>query len=173
LRVLALIGDWIKKLPSYFAWSGVAALLFMLVWSTADVIGNFIGNPIEGTIEWIEVVMVFVIMFPLIYTQSVKRHVMTDVISRRFKGRTGQGIYIFGLLIQLLFMGIVAYGASVTAARSIAIWENMYVTTNVYFWPGKLAAAIGTIGASIVLLVHIATAFRRRVVEKYTYEPLE
>ena len=56
-------------------------LLWMMLLTSADVVGRYIGYPIKGTFDIVGLLGAFVVALPLAYTQMLKRHVAMEFMA--------------------------------------------------------------------------------------------
>jgi len=92
IRVLSSVYrvlDWIGRLSRYLNVLALAIFFCMMVLTFVDVFLRYVFNrPINGTKEYIEVMLIVVVAFTIAYTYRLKRHVTVDILTSKLKGKT-------------------------------------------------------------------------------------
>jgi len=120
------------------------ALLLMMLAGAADVIsGNLLNNPIAGTHEIIETLMVASAFLAMAYAQAQGGHIRVDLITSRLPvtARVVCGLSSH-LLTALLFIGIAWFGWD-SVIQSIHSGEFSAGSLPVPIWPARAALAVG------------------------------
>jgi len=97
----------VESFSRLIVWVAACALLAMMLLTSADVVGRYIGYPIKGTFDIVGLLGTLVVALPLAYTQMLKRHVAMEFMAthgNRFVQATANvlvcllGIGIYGLI---------------------------------------------------------------------------
>jgi TRAP-type mannitol/chloroaromatic compound transport system permease small subunit len=140
--------------------AGWVAFVLMMVWGTADVIGALLGHSIPATTAWTEILNVIGLALPLAYVTSIKGHINVELFNMR--GKTKRVSDCIVLILVFLFISLLAWQLSRQAWRSIHIWEFDQVIIKIYWFPAKIALALGFMGSAIVVLFQIIGKLLRR-----------
>ena len=137
-----------------------ASLLLMMIWGAADVVFVMLGHPLPGTMNYTEVLNVIVLFLPLAYVTYKKAHIVVDLIP--YKGRGKRVTEFVADISVFVFSGFLAWQLGIRAWESVRIGEFDMIGIKVYFFPAKIALAIGALGSAIVALIQVYGHFARR-----------
>jgi TRAP-type C4-dicarboxylate transport system permease small subunit len=120
------------------------ALAVMMLIGAADVIfENTLNQPIPGTLEATEALMVIVVFLALARTQQRRGHIRVDLVTgrmgpekRRWARRLGHGL-------SAVFYGLLAIEGTRYAWRSISVREYVSGLFPFPVYPAKTVMAIG------------------------------
>lgn len=166
---VTLIGKYIKSMSRGAGIASFLILLLMMLLGVANVVGDFLKYPIPGAVEWTEVLMVFVIFLAVIWVTDQKGHITVTILNRYLSERVTRVTDLLVLTLVAFFFGIMAWQLSIFAVYSVKQWEYTEVIINVYWFPAKIAAAVGCILTVIVLIFQIVqsvAALRHSTIEK-------
>ena len=139
-----------------------AVLLLMMLLGVVNVVTDFLKHPIPGAVEYSKVLMVFVIFLALIWVTNQQAHITVTVVDRYLRDeRITKWRDLSILVLEALFFGIMAWRLSINAVYSVQQWEYMEVIIKVYWFPAKIAAAVGCIVTTIVLIFQIVQSVAR------------
>jgi TRAP-type C4-dicarboxylate transport system permease small subunit len=144
---------YIEKILEGSAVAGWAVIVLMMVWGTADVVGQVFHYSIPATVPWTEVLNVIAVILPLAYVTYLRNHVTAELFNIR--GKAKRVLDIFILILIFLFMSVLAWQLSVQAWKSIRVWEFDQVIIKIYWFPAKIVLALGFIGSAIVTMCQI------------------
>lgn len=151
---------YIQKILEGSAVAGWVVLVIMMVWCTADVVAVLLGHSIPATVAWTEILNVIGLTLPLAYVTSIKGHINVELFKMRGKAKRVSDCIV--LILLFLFMSLLAWQLSRQAWRSVRIWEFDQVIIKIYWFPAKIALALGFIGSAIVVLFQIIGEFLKR-----------
>jgi len=153
-------GIYIQKIIEAFAVAGWAAVMIMMVWGTLDVVLLPFGYAVPATVPWTEIFNVIALALPLTYVASKKSHV--DVSLFTFRGRAKRLADFFSGTLFFLFAALLAWQLSIQAWRSVRIGEFDQLGIKIYWFPAKIALALGFIGTAIVVMFQLIGQFGKR-----------
>lgn len=135
---------------------GLAILMMLMLLTTGDVVGRFFGQPIPGTFELTEFMLVLVVFFSIGYTQICKGHVSIDVVVARFSPRI-QAIIDSGT--YLLSLGIGSLLTWQAAVHAVRVWRagGLAGVLPLPVYPFVFAVALGFLLFCLVLVVNLLT----------------
>lgn len=100
---------WATRIFAIFSF---VAIIFMMVFITADVVGRtFFKTAIKGTYEIVEVAMGTSVFTALAYTEAMHGHVHVTLIIGRFPAKLRIFFYALMSLIATVLIGVAAYAA--------------------------------------------------------------
>jgi TRAP-type C4-dicarboxylate transport system permease small subunit len=149
-----------RKILEGSAVAGWVVLVVMMVWVTADVVAQVFGSSLPETVNWTEILNVIGLSLPLAYVTMTKGHIVVDLFTLR--GRAKRVKDIFGLILVFLFTALVAWQLGSYAWRSTRILEFEQLAIKIYWFPAKIALALGFIGSAIVALFQLIGELRRK-----------
>lgn len=120
-------------------------LFFMMLLITVDVTRRYLfNNPIAGTLEGTEFLMVFVVFCSMAYVQQQKQHIRVELVTSRLP-RTMQALLaIATLIIAALFFCGIAWYSWIAAMSSLEYNEASEGLVQIPIYPPKFAIAIGS-----------------------------
>jgi TRAP-type C4-dicarboxylate transport system permease small subunit len=142
------------------AFAGWIVVIVMMLWGTGDVIFQIFGSSLPATYEWTEVLNVIAITIPLAYVARKKSHIIITLFAQRLTGRKKNLANILSLTLVFLFSGLLAWQLIIQACYSVQMWEFDQLTIKVYWFPAKIALALGFTGTAIVVLWQIISEIR-------------
>lgn len=103
MKTVFKIAEAIVKISK---WIALATMVFMMLFIIATIIGRIAHNPILGSNEIIQLVMVILIMFGLVYTQTENAHVsiglVVDRLSRRAQFYLDNVAYVLTFIVSMI-----------------------------------------------------------------------
>src|SRR3990172_5169500 len=136
---------YIRNILGGSAVAGWVVIVVMMVWVTGDVIAQVFGSSLPETVNWTEILNVIGLTLPLAYVTMMKVHITVDLFT--WRGRAKRVKDIFGLILVFLFTALVAWQLSILAWRSTRILEFEQLSIKIYWFPAKIALALGFIGS--------------------------
>jgi TRAP-type mannitol/chloroaromatic compound transport system permease small subunit len=157
---------YIRKVIVGSAVTGWIVIVVMMIWVTGDVIAQIFGSSLPDTVNWVEILNVIGFTLPLAYVTMKKSHITVELFTAH--GRIKRLRDIFALILTFLFTGLVAWQLSGLAWRSTLMLESQNLTMRVYWFPAKIALALGFLGSAVIMLVHLIAALRGKKEEQGT-----
>jgi len=159
LRWLAALAKYIEsaitKVSGAFNVIGVIAVGVLMLVITSDVLGRFIfNNPITGTVDISQYVMVIAVYLAVSYCALVKGHVSVDLIVAKFSQR-GQAIIdsVTGFVSLVLF-SLIAWQSVFILSESRNRGEAS-MTVGIPSWPFRAILLAGIVMLCLVLVVDL------------------
>ena len=157
---------YIDKTLSGSAFFGWLVVIVMMLWGAGDVIFQIFGSSLPATYEWTEVLNVIAITIPLAYVARKKSHITITLFAQRLTGRKKNLANILSLTLVFLFSGLLAWQLIIQAYYSVQMWEFDQLTIKVYWFPAKIALALGFTGTALVVLWQIITEIQNWIYNK-------
>ena len=154
--------SYIEKMLKATALLGCATAFIMMFWGAFDVILYVCGYSIPATVAWTEVLNTVALSLPLIYVTWKQTHINVDLVVNKLSGNVRFLNEIGTLIVVFLFTGLLAWQLTIRAWNSVTAWEFDQVTINVYWFPGRIALALGFLGSALIVLSQIISKVRRQ-----------
>ena len=148
----------VQSLSRSIIWISVCALLAMMLLTSADVIGRYIGYPIKGTFDIVGLLGTLVVALPLAYTQILKRHVAMEFMATH-GGRLVQ--LVANSVVCLLGIGIYGLIAWRCYVLGSKFWTVGRVSDTIalVIYPFVYVVAFGCALNCLVLLIDLYNLF--------------
>ncbi len=92
-----------------------AAVIAMMLLSTADVVLRMFGKPIPGTYELIGFLGTIIVSFALAFTSMEKGHIAVEILVEKLPQRAQFAIETFTNLVSFLVFGLITHQAFIYA----------------------------------------------------------
>lgn len=160
-RSLSLLRLVIQKTSVAMAWlSGLMVLVLMGMVVTEVLMRKYFDTTLGGTIEYSEVLLVFIVFAGVAYTEQSGAHVKTDLLTSRLPTPWAASVRALGLTVAaaLLF-----WATQATTARgwdAMHAGESRFGIKEVPVWPARLAIPVGLLFLGIETLFVAADSVR-------------
>lgn len=132
---------------------GIGIIAFVVI---VNVVGRFLfEQPLKGTVELVEGMMIIVAFFAIPYTAREKGHVRVTLIVSRFPKRVQDVVRSIGYFLSAGIIFVITYQAIV---HTIYYMRNLNETTSILFIPlapFRLIMALGCLILCIQLLLNM------------------
>jgi TRAP-type C4-dicarboxylate transport system permease small subunit len=145
-----------------FAFASFSILVAMMLWMTIDTVLHPFGKQIYATYTWIEILNIIAVSLGLVYVTFRKAHIAIELLNHYLGKRVMRWITIFSTVLFLAFLVLLSWQWAMQAWRSVSIMEFQQETIKIYYFPGKVALAIGFIGSAIAVLLQLINEFTGR-----------
>ncbi|MCR4442316.1 MAG: TRAP transporter small permease [Peptococcaceae bacterium] len=130
--------------------------MLMVFTIVPDTLGRkYFAHPLQGTLEFNEMLMVIVIFVGLAWTQSERGHVCVEVFTSRMKAKTARIVGCTVWFLCFLFFALITAASVVEACRSIALQETVWGIAKLPVWPVKIILALGCFLLSFQFLLDV------------------
>lgn len=146
---LKSIESAVHTVSRYAALPSVATLFLMTLFMSCDVFGRYVLNrPVPGSIDFVTIMMVFLVFPALAYVTSTDGHVRTDIFFDRLPPRA-KGIFdVVNSLGSIFFVVLMTWRLG---ARAWSIIQNPPgVATGYFQWPHLPFICLATIGSGLM-----------------------
>ncbi|KAF0154868.1 MAG: tripartite ATP-independent periplasmic transporter DctQ [Syntrophaceae bacterium] len=92
-----------------------AAVIAMMLLSSADVVLRLFGKPIPGTYEMVGLLGTIIVSFALAFTSMEKGHIAVEIFVEKLPQRAQFAIEAFTNFVSFLLFGLIAYQAYIYA----------------------------------------------------------
>jgi TRAP-type C4-dicarboxylate transport system permease small subunit len=121
-----------------------AATFVMMVLVVVNVLGRYLLNqPLTGTLEFTESLLVLIIFLSLALTQYDGGHIRVTLLTRRLPKRAARALTAGCMLVGAAFFTWCAYAAWVFAAQAYSFNEQEWGEVVFPLWPMKFVVFIG------------------------------
>jgi len=148
----------VEAFSRLICWIAALALVGMMLLTTCDVVGRYIGYPIKGTFDIVGLLGGLVAALPLAYTQMLKRHVAMEFMATH-GGKTVQAVT--NTLVCLIGIGayaLIAWRCSVLAAKFWTV-GRVSDTIELALYPFVYVVAFGCALNCLVLVIDLYHVF--------------
>jgi TRAP-type C4-dicarboxylate transport system permease small subunit len=149
----------VNKIPLVI--SSIALIIMMFV-TVINVIGRmFFASPLYGGVELISLSGIFLIGFALSYTESVREHIVIEIMTRRLPIKLKLPFYIIATMITLGTLVLVTWGAYSLAWDAVVKPGSL---TPVLHWasaPFKFSWVAGCIMVWCYFAYHLVQAVKQ------------
>lgn len=135
------------------------ALMCLVV---SNVIMRFFGNPIRGTVEWVEFLTAVCMGLALAYCAIQGGHIAVTFLTDRLPFKPRLAVEGTVNLVVLVFLALIFWRLLIYADRMKQLGQ-VSLTTGTPYYPFIIIIAVGVLGYCIVLLAEIVTAIRKLV----------
>ncbi len=131
-------------------------IVIVMVYMCAEILSRkFMGRPLEGVIDWIELSMASFAFLGAAYCQRLGSHVRMELLIGRFRGRILWTMEAFAIAIALFYVLVIAY----RSATQDFWWsfDQGDSTMDIYLptWPSKLLVSIGLSVLAVRLAIQL------------------
>jgi TRAP-type C4-dicarboxylate transport system permease small subunit len=143
-----------------FNWIACAAVVVMMLLSTADVILRYFYKPIPGAYEMVGFLGTVVVSFALAFTSLEKGHIAVDILVDKLPQRLQLVIESFNNFLGALFFGLVSYQAVLYALDIIKSGE-VSLTIRMPIYPFIFGIAVGCGLLALLLFADFIKSIKR------------
>jgi len=151
-----------RALDACWRWLGVGAnlaLLAIMFGVSADAILRYtLNHPLTGTLEGVELLLVFSVFLSLAGTQAARGHVAVDIVTGRLRGKPRFALQAFTAALGLLLFATVSWATGGMAIRSWQMGEYSAGLIPFPIYPSRFLVALGSLLLSAQLLYELVRA---------------
>jgi len=139
-----------------------AAVIAMMLLSTADVVLRLFGKPIPGTYELVGFLGTVVVSFALAFTSIEKGHIAVEILVEKLPQRAQLAIEAFCNLLGALLFGVIAYQA-ILYALDFRKSGEVSATLQMPAYPFIFGIAIGCALLCLLLIADFIKSLQRTI----------
>lgn len=156
----------IERLCAILSGLAIFSLMFLAVYSVGG--RKFFGHPLQGYVDIIEILMPLIAIMGVSYVQRGGSHIRMDMLVGSLKGRTLWAFEFVTVVLMLILMIALAWGAWEHFARSFDCSRPLCSkdsTTDIYLplWPSKLVVPVA-FGVLVLRLLLQAWGYGRALI---------
>lgn len=130
-------------------------IFFLMMMGVTEVIARrFLGFPIPGHIDVVEIIMVTFAMLGIAYCQRQGGHVRMEILVASLRGRAMWILELFGVLVALFLVTYLIQGSWAHFMRAWSIGDST-LDIEIPTWPSKLLAPIALTALWLRLLIQM------------------
>ena len=138
---------------------GNLALLLIMFGVSADAILRYaLNRPITGTLEGVELLLVFAVFLSLARTQAERGHIAVGILTERLAGRPRAVLEALTALLGLLLFGAVSWATGAMALRSWRMGEYSAGLIAFPIYPSRTLVTLGSLLLCLQLLLEFGRA---------------
>lgn len=138
--------------------ANVALLLIMLGVSADAVLRYGLNRPVAGTLEGVELLLVFAVFAGLARTQAERGHIAVGLLTDHLTGRPRAALAALASVLALTLFVAVTWATGGMAVRSWTMGEYSPGLIAFPLYPSRFLVALGTLFLCLQLLVELARA---------------
>lgn len=143
--------------------ANVALLLIMLGVSADAVLRYTLNRPITGTLEGVELLLVFAVFAGLAQTQAERGHIAVGLLTDHLTGRPRAALAALASVLALMLFVAVTRATGEMAMRSWTMGEYSPGLIAFPLYPARFLVAMGCLFLCLQLLVELARALAELV----------
>jgi TRAP-type mannitol/chloroaromatic compound transport system permease small subunit len=169
-RLLRSADAQLFRLESWLNLVAAIVILGLMLLGVAHILSRKLFNwPIPSYIDVIELVMVLFAFPGLAYAQRLGAHIRMEIVVGRIRGRTLFAAEIFGTLLAVAIVAVLAWFAFEHFARAWVVGDST-MDGDIPLWPAKLVVPLALAVLLARFLIQLA-AFGRLLADPAT-EPI-
>ncbi len=119
-------------------------IMIMIFTIVPDALGRkFLGQPLPGTLEINEMLMVIIVFMGQAWTQREKGHVKCEVITSRLPEKIGGIVNLIIWFLSFLFFSLLTIATATEAYYSFEMRETVWGVARLPIWPIKMLLVFG------------------------------
>ena len=138
--------------------ANVALLLIMLGVSADAVLRYAVNRPVAGTLEGVELLLVFAVFAGLARTQAERGHIAVGLLTDHLAGRPRAALAAVASVLALVLFTAVTWATGGMAVRSWQMGEYSPGLIAFPLYPSRFLVALGCLLLCLQLLVELARA---------------
>jgi TRAP-type C4-dicarboxylate transport system permease small subunit len=158
------IERFIARIAERVNWLAAAAVFFMMLITTADVILRVFRHPILGTYEIVGFTGAVVIAFSLPYTSLQKGHIAVEFLVQRLPWLARVIINIINACVSLVLFAVIAWQCA-KYAHDLRLTGEVSSTLQMPTYPFLYGISFGCILLCVVLFIEFLRQFRGAEIE--------
>jgi len=158
----------VKKISEYMSLIAGAAIVIMMLLSTADVLLRLGGplysklgwwflrflQPIPGTYELVSFLGTVAAAFAMAYTSIEGGHVSVSLVTRLLPKRERMILQIITNLLAIIFFGLLSW-RSILYAEELRFYREVSMTLQLPYYPFVYGIAFASFAMGVVLITYI------------------
>ena len=152
---LGAVDRAVHRIEKFTAWlSGLGIFALMLV-GVAHVLGRkFLGMPIFGYIDIVEIMMSFMVFLALAYTERLGGHIRMELFVGMLRGRSLALFELVGVILGIAIVSVLLVYSWDHAMRAFYLGDSS-IDAQLPFWPSKLVVPAALALLLVRLLVSL------------------
>lgn len=137
------INQGLVRVQHWLLHGSAAIILMMMLATTYDIIVRYLGHPIEGVFEGVEVLLVIAVYLGLADVQYREKNVQVEMLVTRLPGKIRLAVEIFDLLLPIIVFTVVVWMTGTRAWQSFLMREATFKPAEHPVWIGRIVLTIG------------------------------
>ncbi len=158
------IERFVANLADKVNWIAAAAVAFMMLLITADVVLRFFRSPIPGTYEIVSFTGAVVISFALPYTSVQKGHIAVDFLMVRLPWIVRVVVNAINAFLSMILFIVISW-QSIEYAQSLQRSVEVSATLQMPTYPFIYGVAFGTAMLALVLFIELLRQLKGAEIE--------
>jgi TRAP-type mannitol/chloroaromatic compound transport system permease small subunit len=138
---------------------GNLALLAIMFGVSADAILRYaLNRPLTGTLEGVELLLVFAVFLGLARTQAERGHIAVGILTERLEGRARAALEALTAFLGLILFAAMSWATGAMALRSWRMGEYSAGLIALPIYPSRILVVLGSVLLSLQLLLELVRA---------------
>ncbi|MBI2525814.1 MAG: TRAP transporter small permease [Candidatus Rokubacteria bacterium] len=138
---------------------GMGGNLALLAIMSADAILRYaLNRPLTGTLEGVELLLVFAVFLGLARTQAERGHIAVGILTERLEGRPRAALEALTALLGLILFAAMSWATGAMALRSWRMGEYSAGLIALPMYPSRALVVLGSVLLSLQLLLELVRA---------------
>lgn len=159
LRAGRLTIQWTSRIMSWI--SGLLILVLMGLVVTEVILRKYFNTTVKGTIEYSEILLVFIVFAALAHAQQTGGHVKTELVTSRLPPRVAGYVRAVGLTVVAALLFWTTQATLARGLDSMEAGESRVGIREVPIWPARLAIPVSLFFLAIETLITAWDALRQ------------
>jgi len=138
-----------------------ALIMAMMIIMVGDVVLRRLNSAFPFAIEFVSMLLVFVVFLAMAESEEVGAHVRVNVVVSRLPQKAADILYIFASLAGLAFFGLMGWRTMYLSLIAMRIGEYLPTATWLLVWPVKLVVSLGCLWIGLQFLSNIIVSIRK------------
>lgn len=135
---------FLRRVDAFVIWISVFAILGIMTVTCLSVIGRqVVGRPIPDDLTISENLMILLVFLPMAAVQAAREHVFVTLFTDWMPNRAKVAMEIFGILIGIIFFGLLTWAAWSDFSHAYAVGEYTQGPLNIPHAPVKFVLFFG------------------------------
>lgn len=159
VRIFRAVIAWSSNATAIVAASMIFLIMLLM---TLEVINRLGGaGSVPGTYGLARLLLVAAVFFAVAYGERIGEHIRVDLLTRSLPKKVEAPLKLFGNLVTLGFVILLAIATAQRAIDSVAVGEYLDGLGNFLVWPSRIVITFGLILLILEMLLRVADDFTR------------
>ena len=161
---LGRFSNYLAKVEDWLALAAGIVIGFMMVFTVVDVLMRDIAHkPIRGSVEYVTLTFVFVVMLTLAFAQRRWEHLAMGVVFDRLSPRARRPVLCGLLSVGIFICFLLTWSTADTAVWAYVMGDTIVGALPVKTWWSRMALPIGLGVVTLRLIVQLVQVVRGEI----------
>lgn len=156
------VSSAVDRATTVMYWLSAAVLLGIMLLGASDVLmRNVFGQPIRGTVAFVEIGLVALVYCALASVQRMDGHIAVDLVVSRLPGRARRYVERVADSVVLIGSVVLSWASTSAAIDATERGERFTGLVNIPSWPARILVAVGFTLLALQLLFQLGKRLTR------------